>query len=102
MAGKALTVHHPGCHVGVWRFGGAALVLSHHFPVLAEAKNAQVFGFAISALCILILNLGHNVPVTHHMTITGGLAVTQFIPVLGLNPGHGVGLIYLVLGAWVV
>lgn len=80
-------------------FGGAALVLSHHFPVLAEAKNAQVFGFAISALCILILNLGHNVPVTHHMTITGGLAVTQFIPVLGLTPGHGVGLIYLLLGA---
>jgi hypothetical protein len=39
------------------------------------------------------------VPVTHHMTITGGLAVTQFIPVLGLHPGHGVGLIYLVLGA---
>ena len=39
--------------------------------------------FAISALCIFFVAAGKRWPVTHHMTITAGLAAVLFFPITG-------------------
>lgn len=58
----------------------SALFLAHSVPGAdAVASN---FAFAISAVTILFLIEGHDTPVTHHMTITAGLAALQFFPIL--------------------
>lgn len=50
-------------------------------PALAE--NAQTLPFALSAVCIILLVLGANVPVTHHITLTSALAAGLYLPVVG-------------------
>jgi len=62
--------------------GGATLFIALAFPKLAATGNAQTFAFAISALCVMFLILGAEMPVTHHITISAGLASVAFLPVL--------------------
>ena len=74
--------------------GGATLFIALSFPGLAATGNAQTFMFAISAVCIMFLILGASMPVTHHITISAGLAVIAFLPVLAGKvienlPGEG-------------
>ncbi len=74
--------------------GGATLFISLSFPDLAATGNAQTFTFAISAICVMFLILGAQMPVTHHMTITAGLAMVAMLPVLAGSiveglPGDG-------------
>ncbi|OYN84536.1 hypothetical protein [Parenemella sanctibonifatiensis] len=57
-----------------------SIVLGHAFE--GAAANAHTFTFGISAICIIFLSLGANMPVTHHMTIIGGLAAAKFMPIL--------------------
>lgn len=59
---------------------GAAVMLSHFVP--GAAANAHTLPFAISAIIILFLILGAEMPVQHHITIIGGLAAVKFMPVL--------------------
>ncbi len=49
------------------------------YPQLVN--NAKVLPFAISAICIFFVASGHRFPVTHHMTITAGMAAVQFFAV---------------------
>ncbi|MDO5034731.1 MAG: hypothetical protein Q4E01_05025 [Actinomycetaceae bacterium] len=54
--------------------------------------NAKTLPFAISAITIFLISWGVTIPVTHHITIIGGLAGVTFLPAVG-----GVGA--LLLGA---
>lgn len=49
----------------------------------ALAANAQTLPFALSAICIILLVLGANVPVTHHITLTSSLAAVVYLPIVG-------------------
>ena len=74
--------------------GGATLFIGLCFPGLAATGNAQTFVFAISAVCVMFLILGASMPVTHHITISAGLAAVAFLPVLANRliadlPGDG-------------
>ncbi|CAL8977919.1 hypothetical protein TESS_TESS_01470 [Tessaracoccus sp. O5.2] len=60
--------------------GGSSIALATFFPG-AEAW-AHTFAFGFSAVVILFLILGHEMPVQHHITIIGGLAAIKFMPIL--------------------
>lgn len=60
--------------------GGSALMLAIHFP--AMAGSAATFAFGISAIIILFLILGWDMPVQHHVTVNAGLAAVLFFPIL--------------------
>lgn len=71
--------------------GGASLFLAANvgawFTKIGVANNlaalnANTFTFAISAIIILFLISGRNVPVQHHVTNIAGLAAVQFYPIL--------------------
>lgn len=88
-----------GTFAGIFA-AGVSLVLATSFPAIAELGNANTLPFAISAITICLLNMGYQVPVTHHVTITGGLAALTFYPMLagatnisaaGWNPAAAVG-----------
>lgn len=49
----------------------------------ALAGYAQTLPFALSAVCIILLVLGANIPVTHHITLTSALAAINFLPIVG-------------------
>lgn len=66
---------------------GAALYIS--FTVPGMAGNAHVFGWAISAVTILFLNIGYNIPVTHHITIIASIGAVVFYPILLGKAGYG-------------
>ena len=57
-----------------------ALLLAVNFP--GVGMSAAAFPWAISAITIFFLNIGYNSPVTHHMTIIGGLGAIVFYPIL--------------------
>ncbi|MCT1459603.1 hypothetical protein M3G03_08640 [Aestuariimicrobium sp. p3-SID1156] len=59
---------------------GVALMLAIHFP--AMAGNAPTFAFGISAIIILFLIIGWDMPVQHHVTVVAGLASVLFFPIL--------------------
>ena len=69
--------------------GGLTLTVAYLLPhVSPETEkvllaNAQTLPFGISAITILMLILGFKIPVTHHITITAGLAAMVWFPVLG-------------------
>ena len=69
--------------------GGLTLTVAHLLPYLspeiekALLGNAQALPFGISAITILMLILGFKIPVTHHITITAGLAAMVWFPILG-------------------
>jgi len=76
--GQMLTI---GAFAGILA-AGVSVVLSTSFPAVAAFGNANTLPFAISAITICLLNMGYNVPVTHHMTNIGGLAAIVFYPYL--------------------
>lgn len=59
---------------------GVALLLAVNFP--GVGMSAAAFPWAISAITIFFLNIGYNSPVTHHMTIIGGLGAIVAYPIL--------------------
>ncbi len=68
-----------GAFFGIFA-GGSSIALATFFP--GAAANAQTFAFGISAIIILFLISGQNMPVQHHVTITAGLAAVTFMPIL--------------------
>ncbi len=60
--------------------GGASIALATFFP--GAASQAQTFTFGISAVIVLFLILGHDMPVQHHITISAGLAAVVYMPIL--------------------
>ncbi len=66
---------------------GASLYLA--FTVPGIGGNANTFGFAISAVTIFFLNIGYNIPVTHHITNIAGLGAIVFFPILMGKDGYG-------------
>lgn len=60
--------------------GGASIALATFFP--GAAAQAQTFTFGVSAVIILFLILGKDMPVQHHVTISGGLAAVVYMPIL--------------------
>lgn len=71
---------------------GIALMIVQNFPTAAGV--AATVGFGISAFSLLFLSLGMSVPVTHHMTLIGGVAAVSFLPVVG-----GSAVAALIIGA---
>lgn len=67
----------------------AAASLYVAFTVPGIAGNSHTFIFGISAVSIFFLNIGYNIPVTHHITIIGGLSAITFYPVLLGHPTYG-------------
>lgn len=59
---------------------GVSLMLAINFPMMAGSASSFVFG--ISAIIILFLIIGWDMPVQHHVTIVAGLAATLFFPIL--------------------
>lgn len=59
---------------------GVAVMLAHY--VKGGAAFAHTLPFAISAIIILFLILGAEMPVQHHITIIGGLAAVKFMPMI--------------------
>lgn len=64
---------------------GVATMTYYHAGAILDADtagilmaNAKTLPFAISALCIFLISWGVTVPVTHHITIIGGLAGVTF------------------------
>lgn len=60
---------------------GVSIALAQYFPESAGVAHTFVFG--ISAIIILFLILGADMPVQHHVTIIAGLAAVRFMPILG-------------------
>ncbi|MHA6524803.1 hypothetical protein [Tessaracoccus sp. G1721] len=59
---------------------GSSLALATFIPG-ADAW-AHTFAFGFSAIVVLFLILGHEMPVQHHITIIGGLAAVKFMPIV--------------------
>ena len=79
---------------------GIGLMIVRDFP--SAAGVAATVGFGISAVSLLFLSLGMSVPVTHHMTLIGGLAAVSFLPVVNGNMIAAllIGAIFGMLAAW--
>ena len=76
------------------------LMIVRDFP--SAAGVAATVGFGISAVSLLFLSLGMSVPVTHHMTLIGGLAAVSFLPVVNGNmiPAMLIGAVFGMVAAW--
>ncbi|MEL4358880.1 MULTISPECIES: hypothetical protein [unclassified Luteococcus] len=65
-------------------FGSAAaavaIVLGH--AVKGGSAFASSFAFGISAIIILFLIMGFNMPVQHHITVVSGVAAVTFLPII--------------------
>lgn len=93
---------------------GVSLVLATSFPLIGTLGNANTLPFAISAITICLLNMGYQVPVTHHITNIAGMAALIFYPSLagastiaaaGWNPGAataavGIGAVFGVIAGF--
>ncbi len=66
---------------------GGSLYLAYNMPGIG--LSASAFPWAISAVTIFFLNIGYNIPVSHHMTILGGLGAIVFFPLLMGVPVYG-------------
>ncbi len=58
----------------------AALVVAIWYPPVAGL--AHTFTFAVSAVIILFLIIGFNMPVQHHITLIAGLGAVVFFPMV--------------------
>lgn len=58
-----------------------SITLVQTFPQLAGV--GQVFMFGVSAVSLVLLSMGHAIPVTHHITLVAGLAAVTFLPLVG-------------------
>lgn len=82
--GQLLTV---SAFAGLFASGIATMLVGYIAPNSANGDviiaNAQAIPFAISALCIFFVAGGLKFPVTHHMTISAGLAAVLFFNATG-------------------
>lgn len=69
-----------GAGISVMVYGYVAPMVSDEAAGILLA-NAKTLPFALSAICIFLLSWGVTVPVTHHITIIGGLAGVTFYPI---------------------
>jgi hypothetical protein len=78
-----------------------ALTVAQQFP--STGALAATVGFGISAASLLFLCLGMAVPVTHHMTLIGGVAALSFLPALGGSQVAAmlIGAMFGMVAAWV-
>ncbi|MCO7274454.1 MULTISPECIES: hypothetical protein [Cellulosimicrobium] len=78
---------------------GTTVLLAESFPDLQG--SAHVFAFGVSAFSLAFLAVGMPVPVTHHITVVGGLAAATFLPVVGSTfAAVLVGAAFAVVAAW--
>lgn len=79
---------------------GLALTVMANFPTAAGV--AATVGFGLSATSLLFLSLGMSVPVTHHMTLIGGVAAVSFLPVVSGNMVLAllIGAVFGMVAAW--
>ena len=61
-----------------------------------------MFVFSLSAMSLLFLSLGLSFPVTHHITIIGGLGALTFLPIVGGSAIAAtlIGAVFGMLSAW--
>lgn len=82
--GQLLTV---SAFAGLFASGIATMLVGYIAPNSANGgviiANAQAIPFGISALCIFFVAGGLKFPVTHHMTISAGLAAVLFFNATG-------------------
>lgn len=83
--------------------GGIALVL-YQVGIdagIADPSVVYLVGFGISAASLILLVLGLNVPVTHHMTLLAGLGSITFFDILGGNALAAalIGVVFAVVGS---
>ena len=82
--GQLLTV---SAFAGLFASGIATMLVGYIAPLSANpdaiVANAQTIPFAISALCIFFVAGGQRFPVTHHMTLSAGLAAVLFFTATG-------------------
>ena len=66
------------------------------------AGVAAIVGFGLSAFSLLFLVLGMSIPVTHHMTLIGGVAAVTFLPIVGGNMLGAliIGAVFGMVAAW--
>ena len=81
---------------------GVCIQLAKFYPQWGEQGAAYTLVFGLSAMSLFFLSLGLSFPVTHHMTIIGGLAGLKFLPIVG---GNGIaamliGAVAGMLSAW--
>lgn len=60
----------------------ASIVLLQADP---RATGVIYLGFGVSAVSLLFLAFGVGVPATHHITLVSAVAVSAFVPILGLH-----------------
>lgn len=63
---------------------GTTLILGEYVPNLQG--HTHIVTFAVSALCIFFVASGIKYPVTHHQTITAGVAAATFFQISGSGP----------------
>ena len=81
--------------------GGVSLVL---YDVglaagIADPSVVYLVGFGISAASLVLLVLGLEVPVTHHMTLLGGLGAITFLDALGPIGASLMAVVFATVGA---
>ena len=81
---------------------GVCIQLAKFYPQWGEQGAAYTLVFGLSAMSLFFLSLGLSFPVTHHMTIIGGLAGLKFLPIVG---GNGIAAMFIgavagMLSAW--
>lgn len=87
---------------------GITLIVGHYAVTLggladapALAEYAHVLPFGLSAICIFFVAGGRQFPVTHHMTLTAGIAAMRFYQISGdVFIGVLVGVVFGVLAAF--
>ena len=65
---------------------GVCIQLAKFYPQWGEQGAAYTLVFGLSAMSLFFLSLGLSFPVTHHITIIGGLAALKFLPIVGGHP----------------
>jgi len=94
---------YPNSMLGLFAGGmaaGIAMMIVHSIP--AAAGVAAIVGFGLSAFSLVFLVLGMSTPVTHHMTLIGGVAAVAFLPIVGGNMVAAliIGAVFGMISAW--
>ncbi len=78
---------------------GVTLKLNELYPGIPAV---QYFVFGLSAVSLLFLSLGLSFPVTHHITIIGGVGAFAFLPIVGGNTVVAliIGALFGMMSAW--
>lgn len=95
-----------GLLAGLFGAGAALKIAEVGATMSAETSaiitaNAKTLPFAISAATVILLAFGSTQPVTHHMTIMGGMGAVVFMPIV--NNGIlalVIGMVFGLISAW--